>query len=76
MNKQYTNKGRAVRWAFYTVFPSIFTYVAACIYDILLNYTLEQALSRHFLEFILMVFAIAFSLFGIAQNKEIGRAHV
>lgn len=71
MKKAYTNKGRALRWAYYTTFPSILTYIVACVYDIILDYTLKQALTRHFLEFILMVFAIAFSLYGLTQNKEV-----
>lgn len=71
MKSAYTNIGRAWRWTYYTTFPSILTYIVACIYDLFLDYTLKQALIRHFLEFILMVFAIAFSLYGITQNKEV-----
>lgn len=71
VKKAYTNIGRAWRWTYYTTFPSILTYVVACFYDLFLDYTFKQALARHFLEFILMVFAIAFSLYGLTQNKEI-----
>lgn len=71
MKKAYTNIGRAWRWTYYTTFPSILTYIVACVYDLFLEYTLKQALTRHFLEFILMVFAIAFSLYGLTQNKEV-----
>lgn len=71
MKKTYTNTGRAWRWTYYTTFPSILTYAVACVYDLFLDYTLKQALTRHFLEFILMVFAIAFSLYGLTQNKEV-----
>lgn len=71
MKKAYTNIGRAWRWTYYTTFPSILTYIVACVYDLFLDYTLKQALTRHFLEFILMVFAIAFSLYGLTQNKEV-----
>lgn len=66
----YTDRERAWRWIFYTALPSVFTYVLACIYDFILGYTIIQSLSNHFLEFILMVFAISFSIYGSAANIE------
>lgn len=69
-DESYTDRERAWRWIFYTALPSVFTYVLACIYDYILGYTLLQSLSNHFLEFILMVFAISFSIYGSAANIE------
>lgn len=70
MKEHYSNKARAFRWFFYTALPSIFTYMLACIYDLILGFTMIQSLEKHFLEFILMVFAIAISIFGSAMNIE------
>lgn len=70
MEEHYSNKVRASRWFFYTALPSIFTYMLACIYDLILGFTIIQSLEKHFLEFILMVFAIAISIFGSAMNIE------
>ncbi|MBD5525770.1 MAG: hypothetical protein HDR04_15395 [Lachnospiraceae bacterium] len=70
MEEHYSNKVRAFRWFFYTALPSIFTYMLACIYDLILGFTIIQSLEKHFLEFILMVFAIAISIFGSAMNIE------
>lgn len=70
MEERYSNKVRASRWFFYTALPSIFTYMLACIYDLILGFTIIQSLEKHFLEFILMVFAIAISIFGSAMNIE------
>lgn len=70
MEDQYSNLERALRWIFYTALPSIFTYILACIYDLILGFTMEQSISNHFLEFILMIFAISISIFGSAMNIE------
>ena len=70
MKEHYSNKVRACRWFFYTALPSLFTYVLTCIYDLILGFTFIQSLDKHFLEFILMVFAIAISIFGSAMNIE------
>lgn len=70
MEDQYSNLARALRWIFYTALPSIFTYILACIYDLILGFTILQSISNHFLEFILMIFAISTSIFGSAMNIE------
>lgn len=69
-DERYTDRDRAWRWIFYTAFPSILTYILAIIYDSILGYKIIQSLSNHFLEFILMVFAISFSIWGSAADIE------
>lgn len=69
-DEYYTNNQRAWRWVIYTALPSIFTYILAIAYDYILGYKITQSLSNHFLEFILMVFAISFSIYGSAANIE------
>lgn len=69
-DEQYTRNGRACRWIYYTAGPSIFTYILACAYDLILGYKITQSLSNHFLEFILMVFAISFGIYGAVSNVE------
>jgi len=70
MDEHYTKKERSWRWVFYAVFPAIFSFILAFIYDLCLEYDLLQAFSRHFLEFILMIFAIAISIFDSSMNIE------
>lgn len=70
MDEHYTKKERSWRWVFYAVLPAIFSFSLAFIYDLFLEYELSQAFSRHFLEFILMIFAIAISILDSAMNVE------
>lgn len=70
MKKQYSNLAHALRWICYTALPSIFTYILACIYDLILGFTILQSISNHFLEFILMIFAISISIYSSAMNIE------
>lgn len=69
-DEYYTDHQRAWRWVVYTALPSVFTYILAIGYDLILGYKFTQSLSNHFLEFILMVFAISFSIYGSAANIE------
>ncbi len=70
MDEHYTKEERSWRWVFYAVFPAVFSFALAFIYDLCLQYDLLQAFSRHFLEFILMIFAISISIFDAAMNIE------
>lgn len=70
MDEHYTKNERSWRWVFYAVLPAIFSFSLAFIYDLCLKYELSQAFSRHFLEFILMIFAIAISILDSAMNVE------
>lgn len=74
MENQYTPNERAWRWIKFGVLPSFIPLILAIIYDIYLEFTFWQIISRHFLDLILVVFAIAVSIFGSAMdlNNTIG----
>lgn len=70
MPEHYTKKERLKRWRNYGVIPAFFPIVFASLCDLYLEYTLAQIISRHFLDFLLVTFAIAVSVFGAAMDLE------
>ena len=68
MENKYRPKEKAWRWIKYGVVPSFFPIILAILYDIYLEYTISQIISRHFLDLILIVFAISVSIWGNATD--------
>lgn len=68
MKNQYTPKERAWRWIKFGVLPSFIPLILAILYDIYLEFNLSQIISRHFLDLILVVFAISVSIIGSAMD--------
>lgn len=64
MEEKFSKKDRADLWLMYTVVPALLPYILAVIYDLTLGFTLFQALDKHFLELIMMVFAISAAILG------------
>lgn len=68
MKDHYTSKEKAWRWIKFGVLPAFIPLILAIIYDIYLEFTFAQIISRHFLDLILIVFTIAVSIIGSAMD--------
>ncbi len=64
MDGKPSNKDCAHLWLIFTVSPAFLSYILAVMYDLVSGYNFIQALENHFLEFIMMVFAISFAILG------------
>lgn len=69
---KYTQKERLKRWRNFGVIPAFIPTGLAVLFDFYLGYTFRQIVSRHFLEFVLIVFAISVSVFSTALDWERG----
>lgn len=70
--RTYTRQERLKRWRNFGVIPAFVPTGFAVIFDLYLEYTIQQIISRHFLEFVLIVFAISVSVFSAALDRERG----
>lgn len=66
MIKLYKSSYKARRWIKFAVIPSFIPIIFVIIYDIILGYNLKNIVNRHLIDFILVVFAVAVSVFGSA----------
>lgn len=73
MIKLYKRSYRVRRWIKYAVIPSFIPIFLIIAYDIILGCTLENIVNRHLVDFILVVFAVAVSVYSSAKilNKEV-----
>lgn len=86
MIKLYKKSYKARRWIKFGVIPSFMPIILVIIYDIFLGYTFKNIINRHLLDFILVVFAVAVSVFSSAidlhksinsnENKEKGENYI
>lgn len=70
MDEQYTEKEKAKRWLKLVVAPTIFPVAVSYMYDAIIGFNFVQILSRHILELILVIFALAVSIFGTAMDLD------
>ncbi len=68
----YTRQERLKRWRNFGVIPAFVPTGLSVLFDLYLEYTFQQIISRHFLEFVLIVFAISASVFSAALDCERG----
>jgi len=66
MIKLYQSSYKARRWIKFAVIPSFIPIVFVIIYDTILGYNFKNIINRHLIDFILVVFAVAVSVFGTA----------
>lgn len=66
MIKLYKRSYQARRWIKFAVVPSFIPIMFVVIYDTILGYNLKNIVNRHLIDFILVVFAVAVSVFGSA----------
>lgn len=72
MIKLYKESKQVRRWIKYAVIPSFIPILLIVAYDIILGCTLANIVNRHLIDFILIVFAVAVSVFSSAKtlNKK------
>lgn len=66
MIQLYQNSYKARRWIKFAVIPSFIPIIFVIMYDAILGYNFKNIINRHLIDFILVVFAIAVSVFGTA----------
>ena len=69
---RYSEKERIMRWLKYGVFLSFFPLVLGITFDKIAGYNLVQLFSRHALDFLLVVFAVAVNAYSSVQDLENG----
>lgn len=72
MIKLYKRSRQVRHWIKYTIVPSFIPIVLIVGFDIILGYTIKNIINRHLVDFILIVFAIAVSVYGSSKtlNKK------
>lgn len=63
----YIRSYQARRWIKLVVLPSFLPIALVVLYDTYLGYTFKNIINRHLLDFLLVIFAIAVSVFGSAM---------
>lgn len=69
----YRKSRQVRRWIKYAVIPSFIPIILIIAYDIILGCTLANIINKHLVDFILIVFAVAVSVFSSAKalNKKV-----
>lgn len=72
MQGHYSREERLIRWRNWGVIPAFIPIFIAVLCDIYLEYTVAQIISRHFPDFLLVVFAVSVGVFSAALDLERG----
>lgn len=70
MEEHYTEEEKAKLWIKLLVIPTISPVAFSYAHDLIVGYSIEQTFERHILELILIIFALAVSIFASSLDLE------